>query len=272
LSGGLPDLLSPHLSLGSRYDSFAHSIWFLLIMLSAAFGAAHRLKRFRGIIFFCFFAVLLHLVCDAVSGGINLFAPYKKMIVGSNYVHTRFWIPLDITSLLLCGVLYLPKKFPAPLRSFVFAGGLALAMCVAAFVFIRLDSETFFLKRIPASEINLAQLETAQRAFNNLFSKWQAGTFEPVPGEFNKQMQELMTPQWQESYFRQISNGFGDYRQISLVEVVTTRFNYPHLLLYRFKGSFSGSPEQPEIGIYFDSNNTISGFRWLNRFGNRIMD
>jgi hypothetical protein len=37
LFGGLPDIITPHINLESRHDSFSHSIWFLLAALFVSF-------------------------------------------------------------------------------------------------------------------------------------------------------------------------------------------------------------------------------------------
>lgn len=272
LFGGLPDILTPHINLESRYDSFSHSIWFLLAALSVCLVLAGRFNKLRALIFFCFFAVSFHVFCDMFSGGINLFAPSGKMIVGRYYIRTRYWVPLDVTGIMFFPFSCLYIKYRAPARSLVIILGLIVGLCGAGLAFSRLDTETFFLKRIPTSKMNMMQSEEARQAANDLFEKWQAGTFESLSDEFTQGMRNTMTFQWQESRYTQIRSMFGDYRGISFAETVTARFNYPHFLLYRFRGSFSRMPQQPEIGIYFDESGKISGFRWSDKFTERIMD
>jgi hypothetical protein len=271
LSGGLPDILSPHLNLGSRYNSFTHSLWFLLAAVSVSFILAWRFKIFKALIYFCLFALLFHLLCDMISGGINLFAPSGEMIVKGNYVSTRYWIPLDVTALLFFSLSCLYGKWHARAPSIVLVLGVIVGICGAGLAFSKLDSETFFLKHIPVSEMSLVQLQKAQLV-HALFEKWQAGTFEPLSNEFTEEMRTAMTPQFQESFFRRATSTFGDYQGISFAEIVTARFNYPHVLLYRFKASFSRALQQPEIRISFDTSGRISSFSWSEKFSDRLMD
>ena len=100
LCGGLPDILSPHLALGARYNSFTHSLWFLLVTLVSAFFLARKFQKYKTVIYFCWFAVLFHLLCDMVAGGINLLAPFGEMIIGRHYLPFDLWIPLDIAGVL----------------------------------------------------------------------------------------------------------------------------------------------------------------------------
>jgi hypothetical protein len=272
LAGGLPDILSPHLYLESRYSSLTHSVWFLLtaIILSASF--AWRLKKFRALIGFCIFAVSLHLLCDMVSGGINLLAPFGNMIVGRYYVRTRYWIALDVAAILFFSLSCLYGQYRARARAFVLFSGLAICIGGAVLAFLKLDTENFFLKRISASKMNPVQLENAQQAAHTLFTKWQAGTYEPLSTEFTEEMRGTMTPQWQRSFVKQIGGAVGDYEGISFVEMVAPRFGYPRIVLCRFKGSYSRTLQRPEIRFTFDSNGKISGFHWFDRFNDRLMN
>jgi hypothetical protein len=271
LSGGLPDILRPHIYFESRYSSFTHSVWFLLTALFVSLIFAWRFKRFRTLIWFCFFALSLHLICDAISGGINIFAPFGKMMIGGNYVRTRYWISLDVTALLFFALSCLYNRYRTCARSFVLVSGLAICICGTGLAFSMLDTETVFLKKIPASEMKLVQLEKAQ-CVHALFEKWQAGTFEPLSSEFTEEMRRALTPQFQESFFRRITSAFGDYQGISFAEMITARFGYPHYLIYRFKASFSRTLQPLEIRIYFDTNGKISGLSWSDKFSDRIMD
>jgi hypothetical protein len=270
LSGGLPDILYPHLHLGSRYHSFTHSLWFLLAALSISFMLAWRFKFHRALIYFCLFALLFHLLCDMIAGGINIFAPSGKMIIARNYIPARYWIPLDVTALLFFCLFCLYSKCRARVRSIFLISGLVVGIGGAGLAFSKLDSETFFLKRISASQMSLVQLEKAQRVYA-LFEKWQAGTFEHLSNEYTEEIRRAMTPEFQESFFRKATRSFGDYQGIAFAEMVTARFNYPHILIYRFKASFSRTLQQPEIRISFDTNGKISSFSWSDKFNDRLM-
>jgi hypothetical protein len=107
LCGGLPDILSPHLRLTARYQSASHSLGFLIFALLASVLLSIIFRKYQKLILFCFFAIALHLVCDMVAGGINLYAPFGRMIVGKYFIPPRYWIALDLLGILLLVVLSL---------------------------------------------------------------------------------------------------------------------------------------------------------------------
>ena len=97
--GTLPDLLTPHLSLGARYTSWSHTLWFLAAVLLLGLALARMLEpRRRAVVWMCLFAVFLHLLCDMVSGGVNLL-PGLCRPLGGYYFPARYWLWLDLASL-----------------------------------------------------------------------------------------------------------------------------------------------------------------------------
>jgi hypothetical protein len=124
------------------------------------------------------------------------------------------------------------------------------------------EASSLLFKKIPAPAINSEQVEEARRIVDALYARWQEGVFEPVSGEFTAEMQKGLTPQLQEQSFKQIKGMFGDFRGLDFVEVLTARFFFPRGIVYRFKGSYSRSSEQPEIRVVFDSAGKVSGL-WL---------
>lgn len=98
--GMLPDLLTPHLSLHARYVSWSHSLWFLAPFLLLCLILAARLApRHRPVLHFCWIAVLLHLLCDMLSGGLNPLAPFGHPF-GDYYLPPLYWLHLDLFLLL----------------------------------------------------------------------------------------------------------------------------------------------------------------------------
>ncbi len=97
LCGGLPDILSPHIRLAARMSSQTHTLWFLLaafVFLGILCSAFPGRFRFR-CAFMCWTAIALHLLADAVSGGIALFFPLDTVRTGHYYIPPVMWLPLD---------------------------------------------------------------------------------------------------------------------------------------------------------------------------------
>lgn len=89
--GILPDVCSPHIMLEDRHLSPAHSVWFLgvAVLLAAIASCFFEKGKRLWIAVACWIALALHLVADAVSGGIAWLYPWRDEVIG------RFWIDLD---------------------------------------------------------------------------------------------------------------------------------------------------------------------------------
>jgi hypothetical protein len=100
LCGGLPDIVSPHFRLAARYKSLSHSLWFLVLALIISGALSAIFRKHKTLICFCFGAAALHLAGDMIAGGINLYAPFGRKIVGKYYIPSRYWILLDLIGIL----------------------------------------------------------------------------------------------------------------------------------------------------------------------------
>ena len=97
--GAAPDLLNPHLSLQARYASWSHSLYFWLALTVALllYAAIRPTQRSVWIIVaWLSGAYLLHMACDAISGGIAWAYPFGHQIIGARLVSYRWWTSLDI--------------------------------------------------------------------------------------------------------------------------------------------------------------------------------
>lgn len=101
--GALPDLCTPHLSLEARFASWSHTVWFMaglvvvVAMAGSFFEKGYRLR----VAFACWIAAALHLVADAVSGGIAWLYPWRDEVIGSAYIGAQHWIWFDAFFILL---------------------------------------------------------------------------------------------------------------------------------------------------------------------------
>ena len=96
--GAAPDILNPHLSLDARYTSWSHGLifWLILTVCISLFSVAKRKVLPPYMIPWLSGAYLLHIICDAISGGVAWSYPFGQSIVGAYYVAPIWWIPLDI--------------------------------------------------------------------------------------------------------------------------------------------------------------------------------
>ncbi len=96
VAGVLPDLLSPHLSLADRYNSFSHSLIFTCVFLAccATFFAFLYRKPYGSLPVWCAAAYVLHLAEDMISGGIDFLA--SGHVPGEYYVPPMYWPLIDL--------------------------------------------------------------------------------------------------------------------------------------------------------------------------------
>lgn len=117
IAGILPDLLWPHTSLKARYNSWTHTLWFLLILLPLIYIISAKLFKKNTLLFSlsCWFASLLHIITDALSGGVSFFYPLGD-VIGQYYIPYPYWIKSDFVficvglSLLLIRYIIVRKK------------------------------------------------------------------------------------------------------------------------------------------------------------------
>ncbi|NNE93290.1 MAG: hypothetical protein HKN23_16730 [Verrucomicrobiales bacterium] len=101
LSGALPDVLYPHLSLEARFSSWTHTIWFLIGFIPVATWVARRFANSRRVLtaLLMTFSCTLHLFCDAIAGGIVWLHPASDSVIGRYIVPGRWWFKLDLICL-----------------------------------------------------------------------------------------------------------------------------------------------------------------------------
>ena len=103
IAGALPDLLNPHLSLDARMHSWSHGLpgWLVISLLFVGLSKIRRVGLSTRVAVIMAFAYLLHMVCDAISGGIDWLYPSGSFVWGEYWVDPTLWVPLDIVLVLI---------------------------------------------------------------------------------------------------------------------------------------------------------------------------
>lgn len=107
-AGAMPDLLTPHMSLESRLMSWSHALPFWAALTVAVYFIPLFAKnRFSNKLALALsLAYLLHIFCDAISGGVNFLHPVANFIWGRYWVSPLFWIPLDFICMMMVYYLF----------------------------------------------------------------------------------------------------------------------------------------------------------------------
>ncbi len=108
ISGALPDMLDPHITLDARYNSWSHTVFAWAGFSSFLFLA---FVRWRGHLaartaIFGSLAYGLHIVCDLVSGGGRPLLPFVHKPWGGDYVPSWTWGASDLALLLFVYFVY----------------------------------------------------------------------------------------------------------------------------------------------------------------------
>ena len=101
--GAAPDLLNPHISLDARYTSWSHGIvfWVIITMCLVMLHLTRRRVFPIHLMVWLSGSYLLHIACDAISGGVAWNYPFGRSVIGAFYVNPIWWIPLDVLLSLL---------------------------------------------------------------------------------------------------------------------------------------------------------------------------
>ena len=108
LSGALPDLLDPHITLEARYNSWSHTVLALGLFGVAVSGVClyPKFKPFYQVGVLCIFAYALHIFCDLISGGGRPLLPFSRAIYGRDFWPSWAWGASDIILLLYLYIFY----------------------------------------------------------------------------------------------------------------------------------------------------------------------
>lgn len=108
LAGAMPDLLNPHLSLEARHASWSHGLpfWVIFSVLAVAVTRFGKLASSWKLALLISLAYLFHMVCDAISGGVDWFYPVGHLLVGDYLVDPLYWVPLDVVLFLTAYYLF----------------------------------------------------------------------------------------------------------------------------------------------------------------------
>ena len=107
LFGVLPDICTPHLSLEARHASWSHTVWFMagLVVIAGMTALVFETgSRFR-MSLVLWLSSAIHLIADAVSGGIAWLYPWRDDVIGRGWIPAQYWIAFDAFFILLTWLL-----------------------------------------------------------------------------------------------------------------------------------------------------------------------
>ena len=131
-----------------------------------------------------------------------------------------------------------------------------------SFAIITMLSAQNTFQRIPDDNVSQTELRQATSLAEKLLLGQKSGNYymlseyEAIP-----QLVSGLTKEVQASSYESIQSMFGDYRSMAFTEAWTMEADQPYTV-YRFKGTFNGTDEHPEIRMVFNKEGKLAGF-WI---------
>jgi hypothetical protein len=102
--GAAPDLINPHLTLEARKASWSHGLpaWAVLTVVLVIVSLLWKRRCPPRLAVVGSLAYLLHLLCDAIAGGINWLSPVGDAFWGEYWFPVVLWTPTDVVLVLTC--------------------------------------------------------------------------------------------------------------------------------------------------------------------------
>lgn len=122
---------------------------------------------------------------------------------------------------------------------------------------------------LPASQVDESVKTRALQTAGELLGGWTKGKYEPLSDQFSDGMRKALNPQEQEKAYAGLKAILGDFTgNMEFVEACTSPA-YPGLVVYRFRGSFAGGGEKPEIRVVVNKAGKLDGF-WVKPWNKDI--
>lgn len=151
-------------------------------------------------------------------------------------------------------------------ESVVLIASISVIMLCVATVVAAQTSPAF--EPVPAAQIDQTQKNRASQVATTTLSNWFKGQFAPLSDDFTAQMKEKLVPEAQKQAAAGLKSSLGDFQSLEFAEAVTSP-SMPGVVVYRFKGKFSTSPESPEVRVVLDPQGKVGGL-WVKPWQNKM--
>lgn len=144
--------------------------------------------------------------------------------------------------------------------------GLSIVAALACIIVATAVGDGYALRatkytKVPEKQVDVKQKDLARTIASSILKGWREGKFEPFPDDFDDEVKKISTPEAQKKAAHRIKELFGEYKGLEYFETATVSI-MPGVVFYRFKGTFSGTKENPEVLMVFDAKGKITGF-WV---------
>ncbi len=137
----------------------------------------------------------------------------------------------------------------------------SIALIFSAFVLLCMDSCSQDFKKLKESEVELKQVQIAEKFAGDLLTKLRDGSYYQFQDDAIDELKNLLTEENQKAVYQQVKEQFGDFQKLDYAETWIQSAN-PAIRIFRFKGDFEGSSTKLEIRVVLNESDKIAGF-WV---------
>jgi len=145
-----------------------------------------------------------------------------------------------------------------------------LAICVLSLLMMACaddNSSSQSAIKLNENQVNVSEMSKMADYVSGLFVKWNEGVYESLDNRhFTDRMVSVLTPDKQREEFEgNINPTYGEFRQLHYADT----WKKGDLIMYRFRGVFSGGKGSPQIRVVVDNEGKISGL-WVRKWGEEV--
>ena len=151
------------------------------------------------------------------------------------------------------------------LRSVRMAGMCAVLLFGGLLVIAAADSSFIVL---PSTKIDENLLRKAQSIASDLLTGWREGKFQHLSDDFSLEMMAGLPPEDQKKAYDSLRVLFGHFESLRFAEALMSP-RLPGAVMFRFRGTFSGTKDNPEIRVVITDEGKITGF-WVKHWVDQV--
>ncbi len=142
--------------------------------------------------------------------------------------------------------------------------GICTALLFAGLIVSAAAESSFIV--LPSTKIDQTLLKKAQNVATDLLTGWREGKFQHLSDDFSLEMIAGLPPEDQQKAYDSLRVLFGHFESLTFAEALISP-RLPGAVMFRFKGTFSGTKDNPEIRVVITDDGKIGGFwvkHWLD--------
>ena len=144
--------------------------------------------------------------------------------------------------------------------------GVCTALLIGGLFLLAAADSTFIV--LPSAKIDQKLLKKAEKIASDVLSGWREGKFQHLSDDFSLEMIAGLPPYDQEKAYESLRMLFGHFVSLRFAEALISPI-LPDAVVFRFRGTFSGTEDHPEIRVVITKDGKITGL-WVKHWTDEI--